>query len=464
MAKIKILVVEDESIVAKDLQNTLQNLGYKVPAVASSGQAAIEAAEKHKPDLILMDIVLKGKMDGIEAAEQISSRFNIPAVYLTAYTDDKTLERAKITDPFGYIVKPFEDRQLKTVIVMALYKVQMNNKLRQASKQWETTFNSICDMVSIHDEDFKLVKVNKAFARALKIEPKDVTGRLCYELLHGAKEPPKSCPHKQVLQTGKPAMAEFFEPHLGIYLEISASPIFDNKGKVCGTVHITKDITKRKQAEQQIEASLKEKEILLRELHHRVKNNMQVISSLLRLQSGTLDNNKAIVIFEECQNRVRSMALIHEKFYRSKDLTNIDFKVYVKELTQNLIQSYGISPGKITVDINIKDISLGIDTAIPCGLLINELISNCLKHAFPEKIQGQIKVSLQPVGKNQIELVISDNGVGISDKLDFRKTESLGLQLVNTLVKDQLDGQIELDKSAGTKFKITFKEMIGGGK
>lgn len=460
MAKIQILVVEDESIVAKDIQKTLQNLGYDIPAVVSSGQAAIQKAKENRPDLVLMDIVLKGKMDGIEAAEEMRSRFNIPVVYLTAYTDDKMLARAKLTDPFGYIVKPFEDRQLKTVIEMALYKVQMNNKLRQASEQWEITFNSICDMISIHDEDFRLVKANKAFARALKIEPKDVTGRLCYELLHGTKEPPKSCPHKQVLQTGKPATAEFFEPHLGIYLEISASPIFDNKGKVCSTVHITKDITKRKQTEQQINASLKEKEILLRELHHRVKNNMQVISSLLRLQSGTLDNDKAIAIFKECQNRVRSMALIHEKFYRSKDLTNIDFKAYVKELSQNLVQSYGISPGKITVDINIKDVSLGINTAVPCGLLINELISNSLKHAFPQKTKGQIKVSLQPVEKNQIELIISDNGIGIPDELDFRKTESLGLQLINTLVKDQLDGAIELDKSAGAKFTITFKEKF----
>lgn len=458
MAKTQILVVEDESIVAKDIQKTLQNLGYDVPCVVSSGQAAIETAQKNKPDLVLMDIVLKGKMDGIEAAEEMRSRFNIPVVYLTAYTDDKMLARAKLTDPFGYIVKPFEDRQLKTVIEMALYKVQMNNKLRQASEQWETTFNSICDMVSIHDEDFRLVKVNKAFARALKIEPKDVTGRLCYELLHGTKEPPKSCPHKQVLQTGKPAMAEFFEPHLGIYLEISASPIFDNKGKVCGTVHITKDITKRKQTEQQIDASLKEKEILLRELHHRVKNNMQVISSLLRLQSGTLDDDKAIAIFKECQNRVGTMALIHEKFYRSKDLSNIDFKAYVKELTQNLIQSYGIPVGKIAVNIDVKDVSLGINTAIPCGLLINELISNSLKHAFPRPIEGKINVSMQPVEKNQIELVISDNGIGIPAELDFRKTNSLGLQLVNTLVKDQLDGEIELDRSAGTKFKIKFKE------
>ncbi|MFH1615943.1 MAG: histidine kinase dimerization/phosphoacceptor domain -containing protein [Planctomycetota bacterium] len=472
MAKIKILVVEDESIVAKDLQNTLQNLGYKVPAVVSSGQAAIEAAEKHKPDLVLMDIVLKGKMDGIEAAEQIRSRFNIPVVYLTAYTDDKTLERAKITDPFGYIVKPFDDRQLKTVIEMAVYKAELDNKLKESEEWLSTTLKSIGDGVIATDEKGCIKFMNSVAQSLTGCNEADVAGKPLNDIFNAINEKTKKRIENPAEKVIKGDVVVELSNHTillskdqrEITINYSAAPIRDNSNNIIGVVLILRDVSDRKKAEEKLKASLKEKEILLRELHHRVKNNMQVISSLLRLQSGTLDNDKAIAIFKECQNRVRSMALIHEKFYRSKDLTNIDFNVYVKELTQNLIQSYGISPGKITVDINVKDVSLGINTAVPCGLLINELISNSLKHAFPKKTKGQIKVSLQPVEKNQIELVISDNGVGIPDKLDFRKTESLGLQLINTLVKDQLDGAIELDKSAGTKFKITFKETIGGGK
>jgi len=152
------------------------------------------------------------------------------------------------------------------------------------------------------------------------------------------------------------------------------------------------------------------------------------------------------------------MALIHEKFYRSKDLSNIDFADYVGELTDGLIRSYGIDARKIAIRTDIKGISLGINLAIPCGLLVNELISNSLKHAFPKGKSGEVKVSMRPVEKGQIKLIISDNGVGFPKELDFRKTKSLGLQLVNTLVKDQLGGEIELDRSAGTKFKIKFKQ------
>jgi len=194
-----------------------------------------------------------------------------------------------------------------------------------------------------------LVKVNKAFAYFFKTKPEELVGKTCYEIVHGTKEPYSSCPHKQVLEMKKPSTAEFFEPHLGLYLEMSASPIFDDKGQVTGSVHITKDITQRKKTEEQIEKSLKEKEMLLREVHHRVKNNIQVISSLLRLQSRVLENNKAIEIFKECQNRVKSMSLVHEKFYRSKDLLNIDFEEYIQELADGLVCSYGIDSDKIAL-------------------------------------------------------------------------------------------------------------------
>ncbi|MFB0525775.1 MAG: histidine kinase dimerization/phosphoacceptor domain -containing protein [Phycisphaerae bacterium] len=456
--KIKILVVEDESIVGKDIQKTLQNLGYDVPCVVSSGEAAIQKAEENRPDLVLMDIILKGKMDGIEAAAQIRSRFNIPVVYLTAYTDDKMLERAKITEPFGYVVKPFEDRELKTAIEMALYKARMNEKIRQAAKQWETTFNSIGDLVSIHDKDYKLVKVNKAFANFFKIKPEELVSKTCYQVIHGTKEPHSSCPHKWALDSKKPTTAEFFEPHLGVYVQISASPIFNDKGEVTGSIHIMKDITDRKRTEDQIKKSLREKEVLLREIHHRVKNNMQVISSLLRLQSRVLEDARVVEIFKECQDRVRSMSLIHETFYRSKDLLNIDFAEYIRELADGLVRSFGIDATKIAIKIDVKGVSLGINLAIPCGLLVNELISNSLKHAFPAGRSGEIKISLRPTDENKIELIVSDNGVGVPEELDFRKTKSLGLQLVNTLVKDQLGGEIELDRSTGTKFKIKFRQ------
>ncbi len=215
---------------------------------------------------------------------------------------------------------------------------------------------------------------------------------------------------------------------------------------------------------QELKKSNKEKELLLYEIHHRCKNNMQVVSSLLRLQSRTIKDKEAVDIFKESQSRIESMALIHEKFYQSQDLTNIDFKEYIEELAGGMIHSYSRDIDKIAVKIDVEGVFMGINSAIPCGLLVNELISNSLKHAFPaaadrpEGKSGEIKVFLRETGENDIELKVSDNGVGIPQGLEFRKSESLGLQLVTTLVEDQLEGEIELNRTAGTEFKIRFKK------
>ncbi|MCK4417131.1 MAG: hypothetical protein KAV99_03080, partial [Candidatus Latescibacteria bacterium] len=226
------------------------------------------------------------------------------------------------------------------------------------------------------------------------------------------------------------------------------------------------DITERKRAEEQIKASLKEKEILLKEVHHRVKNNLQVISSLLRLQSGYVKDKESLEMFRESCDRVRSMALIHEKLYQSEELSRVDFAKYIQDLTDHLFRSYGANSEAIRLKINVVDGLLGIDTAIPCGLIINELVSNSLRYAFPEGREGKICIDLRsdlPAAPsdtaaqrgNKFTLIVSDNGVGLPKDLDFRNTKSLGLELVNTLA-DQLRGTIELDRSGGTAFKIRF--------
>jgi two-component sensor histidine kinase len=217
------------------------------------------------------------------------------------------------------------------------------------------------------------------------------------------------------------------------------------------------EITDRKRAEEQIKASLKEKEVLLKEIHHRVKNNLQVISSLLYLQSQNIVDKRALRMFQDSQNRVRSMALVHERLYQSKDLARIDFAEYARNLASYIFRSYGVNSDLIKPEIHVDDIALGIDAAVPCGLILNELVSNSLKHAFPNGKKGQIRVGLS-ADNDKFTLMVSDNGVGFPKDLDFRNTESLGLQLVNTLVA-QLEGTIELDRSMGTAFEITFARL-----
>jgi len=230
----------------------------------------------------------------------------------------------------------------------------------------------------------------------------------------------------------------------------------DDTGKVVYFDGIIEDITERKRAEEEIQASLKEKEVLLDEIHHRVKNNLQVISSLLRLQSGYIEDERYAEMFKESQSRVQSMALIHDKLYQSSDLARIDFGEYIKGLAGALFKSHGSEAARIALKTEVEGIVLGANHAMPCGLIVNELVSNSLKHAFPKGRRGEIRIAMRPTAENELELVVSDNGIGVPEDLDFRNMESLGLQLVTILAEDQLGGQIELDRTGGTRFQIRF--------
>jgi two-component sensor histidine kinase len=208
------------------------------------------------------------------------------------------------------------------------------------------------------------------------------------------------------------------------------------------------------QADELIKATLKERETLLKEIHHRVKNNMQIMSSLLSLQAAQSTGPDTIEALNESQRRIRSMALIHEKLYRSGSLAEIDFGDYIKSLVDELLRMYNVPLGVITITTDIENVQLGVDTAIPCALIINELVSNSLKYAFPDGRTGSITVALQRANGAYM-LTIADDGVGIPADVDFRTTDSLGMQLVVTLV-NQLEGTIELNRENGTAFVISF--------
>lgn len=220
---------------------------------------------------------------------------------------------------------------------------------------------------------------------------------------------------------------------------------------------VVRDITDRKRDEDQIKASLAEKEVLLQEIHHRVKNNLQVISSLLRLQSRYIQDNRVIEMLKESQNRVRSMALVHEQLYQSQDLSNIDFAEYIENLAHNLFQAYEINSPVIKLQTNIAPCKLNIDTAVPCGLIINELVTNSLKYAFSGEIQGKIKIDFSLDNNGVCVLLVSDTGIGFPKDLDYRNARTLGLRLVGSLVR-QIRGNITLLATLGTVFQITFPQ------
>lgn len=260
------------------------------------------------------------------------------------------------------------------------------------------------------------------------------------------------------------------------WIDASVSHLHDDSGRLLGTLIILRDITERKnaealrkqsydalqsevaerrRAEAELAESLKEKELLLKEIHHRVKNNMQIISSLMSLQTASQKTENFADCMKESQDRIKTMALIHEKLYKSGDLAHIDYREYVQSLVRSLSQSY-IRDHRVAIETALDDVSLNLDYAIPCGLIINELVSNSLKYAFPAGEAGAIRIAMSREG-DRYTLIASDDGVGFPEGIDFRNTTSLGLQLVVSLTV-QLDGEIELVESAkGTTFQLTFR-------
>jgi PAS domain S-box-containing protein len=237
--------------------------------------------------------------------------------------------------------------------------------------------------------------------------------------------------------------------------ELRAARIYQN-GAVCGTIGVIRDITERQRAEEHIRAALQEKEVLLREIHHRVKNNMQVISSLLNLQATLLPDEESRMMFRESQQRIKAMALIHERLYQSENLMNIHFNEYVSHLVHDLYGSYGGPISRIEFTLDIAEVQLELDTAIPCGLIVNELVSNAIKHAFPDET-GTVTIRLQRCPEHLYELIIQDDGIGIPEFLDINQLDSLGLQLVKGLVEEQLDGILKLEQNVpGTRWIIRF--------
>ncbi len=214
-------------------------------------------------------------------------------------------------------------------------------------------------------------------------------------------------------------------------------------------------VVSRMKIESQIKASLVEKELLLKEIHHRVKNNMQIISSLLQLQSNFVTDEADALMFQESQQRINSMSLVYNKLYQSKDLANISFSEYVNSLVTNLMESYNLNEDRITVRINVAEIEMELDFAIPCGLVINEAVTNSLKYAFPDNRKGEIWVDIQQRDA-QIIMVLGDNGTGIPANIDFATTKTLGMTLIQTLVIQQLSGKIELKRDSGTTYIISF--------
>jgi PAS domain S-box-containing protein len=320
---------------------------------------------------------------------------------------------------------------------------------------------TLSDALFLVNPEGSIAKVNQATLDLLGYEESELTSQPM-KMIFSQEETAsfKRTWLEQLLTTGSICDIEATLVTKGareIPISLSASVVRDEDGVEQGVVYVGRDLTERKRAEEQIKASLREKEILLKEIHHRVKNNLQIISSLLILQSGDTRDKQVLELFKESQNRVYSMAVLHEILYQSENLAQVDFAEYTQRLSSYLVRSYTDNVQPITIKLNIAKVSLSIDTAIYCGLIINELVSNSFKYAFPAGRIGEICINLRAENDNQFTLAVSDNGIGLPPDMELHQVESLGLQLVTMLTK-QLEGSIELDRSNGTAFKIVFSQ------
>ncbi|MGO9016148.1 MAG: sensor histidine kinase, partial [Dissulfurispiraceae bacterium] len=280
--------------------------------------------------------------------------------------------------------------------------------------------------------------------RFLKIETKDEIGTLSLAFNKMVTEIDK----RSELERSKEALKE---AHDELELRIEERTAALNAANTALTV----EISVRKKAEQQIKQSLKEKETLLREIHHRVKNNMAVVSSLLSLEAKKIKDATVRALFEESQQRIRSIALVHERLYQTKDLSAINFEGYIKSIIAEIISLYRIDTSAITTEINIGGIELDLESAVPCGLIINELLTNAFKHAFPNNGGGLISINFAETDGAHT-LTIKDNGVGLPEGFDYKEANTLGLQLVKVLTR-QLKGTLQIKSVKGTEAIVSFK-------
>ncbi len=337
-------------------------------------------------------------------------------------------------------------------------------------KNYGMLFDNISDLAYICDREGKILFLNKVFDKLTGCKSAEFVGKAFTPLFDGEDLKKAMELYSRTLK-GEKLQEEVRFKDTGVLCEYRNIPLRDGEGKIIGVIGTARDITDRKRAEEQIKESLKEKETLLMEIHHRVRNNLQVISSLLLLHSRGLKDEHSIKVFKDAQSRIQSMAAIHEILYKTNHLSDINFYQYIRILIGQLFSSYGIDPDKISLKISIKDVSLNIEQAIPLGLIVNELLSNSLKHAFPfDKIRSgsfdldrvkpeehEIRISLTSAPDNKIKLIVCDNGVGMPKDLDIRTSDSLGLDLVTVITENQLKGEVDLDRSVkGTKFQIIF--------
>jgi len=464
---IDILLVEDDPAHAESIRRAFLSSGTRAEIrVVGTLREYREQVTARVPDIVVLDFNLPdGKATDVLISPPEDGPF--PILLNTSYGDERIAVSALKAGALDYIVKSSEafaamprsvERALREWTLLQERKRAVA-ALQDSEARYRLLVENANDAIIVA-QDGLLKFVNRTAVEMIGYSETELISRPFPAFIHPDDREKVVGHYRKRLagDTDQPRYTFRLSPRDGgvKWVEIGAV-LIDWDGRPA-TLNFLTDITERHKAEETIQASLREKEVMLREIHHRVKNNMQVISSLFNLQAGHTLNAECREILKEGQTRIRSMSLVHEKLYQSRDLSKIDLAGYIQSLAVHLFQVYLAGPGRVRLDTEFEDVALDINSAIPCGLILNELISNALKHAFPDGRTGAIKIGLRRGIGDAIELLVADDGIGFPEALDFRKAESFGLQIVNLLV-DQLEATIGLDRTNGTALTLTFREL-----
>ena len=397
-----ILIVDDNILNLELLAKILSRGSFKV-TTAMDGIEALKQIEKHLPELIILDVMMPN-LDGFETCQRLkesSSTSDIPIIFMTALSEIENKVKGFSLGAVDYITKPFQRQEL---LVRVKSQLELGN-----------------------------------FRKTLEAQN-----------------------HLLKIEIDKKYQAEVSLLGTNEQLEIANTTLAaEIKQRIIIEAKLKQEVQERKAVEEQVKKSLKQKELLLKEIHHRVKNNLFVVASLLEFQAEYINDPKIIKMLDNSQNRITSMALIHEQLYCTTDLEKIDFSQYITALTNKIASFYNLK--NINFVIDSQAVNLNIETANPCGLIINELIANALEHAFGDRSEGNIGLSFKKDDLGRFTLIVKDDGLGFPENKNFYKSESLGLELVCTLV-EQLEGEIKVDNDNGTQIEITFLELNYGNR
>ena len=427
-------------------------------------------------DLILLDLGLPDS-SGLDTFIRVHTQSpEVPIIVLSGLDDEVLAVDAVGRGAQDYLVKGQADSNLLgRAMHYAIERKKAEDVLRESEQKYRSLINDVLDTsdvgIFIIDPEFKVVWINHSTEKYFGLIRADVIGKdkrqLIYNRINDIFEDPETFKQNVFATYDNNTYIENFECHVlpgeerkEYWLEHWSQPIRSGLYKG-GRIEHYYDITERMQAEDQLKASLKEKEVLLREIHHRVKNNLQVVSSLLNMQARDAKDKNTIDILSESRDRINAMALIHSQLYEGGDLSEINMKGFMDKLMLQMLQSHSLPDKKITPVVHAVECSLSISTAVPVGLIANELLTNAFKHAFVNRKEGKIEVSLGASGNGKVGLTVSDDGVGLPESFDINTSKTLGLRVVKILAEDQLDGNLEVVSDKGTTFKVEF-EMAEG--